>query len=295
MKIFNLLLSVFLFSALTAGPCLALDLHTKFRKQREKQRETYTKDTGNIPDGVMIPELIPLLYQGGEKLKYDISWTGGVKIGEALIEIKKIAGKEDTYNLKVRITSKNGAFSLVYPVDDRHITTVQGPERLPIRHESWQKEGFGYRSHKITEYNQKTGKYTYWSNDKPPRYFTVSGKTQNEFSGFMASRLMPFQPGKPFVVPTWADKMRVKVVVETGQTERLKKTILGEVDTIKIMPILTFSGTYDQRGDTTIWYTNDKCRVPVQVNSKIVIGSLNATLVGWENPACGIYPPVKRY
>ena len=47
------------------------------------------------------------------------------------------------------------------------------------------------------------------------------------------------------------------------------------------------------RGDTVIWYTDDDCRVPVRINSKIIIGSLTAELTAYENPACTLYQTVK--
>ena len=52
---------------------------------------------------------------------------------------------------------------------------------------------------------------------------------------------------------------------------------------------MKFSGLYDKRGDTVVWYTDDVCRVPVQVNSKLIIGSLTARLVAYENKACPQY------
>jgi len=57
---------------------------------------------------------------------------------------------------------------------------------------------------------------------------------------------------------------------------------------------MTFKGLYDKKGDTVIWYTDDECRVPVLINSKIVIGSLTATLAVYQNSACTLYDQVFR-
>ena len=65
--------------------------------------------------------------------------------------------------------------------------------------------------------------------------------------------------------------------------------MLGDVETVVVEPVMTFSGLYDKRGDTVIWYTDDRCRVPVKINSKILIGSLTAELVSYRNPLCGQY------
>lgn len=270
---------------------------TTFYSTESKEKppkDTYEKDTSNIPEGKIIPELLQPLYGGGEHLEYDISWTGGIKLGEAVIDIAEKDKDKKIYELRVSVTSDDGAFSWVYPVKDLHVTQVKGDERFPFEHQAWQKEGYSYEAHKVTIYNQAEGKFTNINNGGRPHVHKVEGYTHNEFSSFMASRLMPFVKGQPFYVPTWADNQRVKVIVEVGDVSSLEKTIFGEVQAREIMPILTFSGTYDQRGDTTVWYTDDECRIPVKVNSKIIIGSLTATLKAWHNPRCNKYPAVER-
>ncbi len=262
--------------------------------REQKPRVTYEKDTANIPEGKMISGLLPLLYGGGEHLEYDISYSGGIKLGEAVIDIVDIDAEKNIFDLRVSVSSENGALSWAYPVKDLHVTRVEGDERLPIEHESWQKEGRGYKAHKVTIFDQKDGVVTYTRNDGKPTVYQIDGSTHNEFSSFLSSRLMPFVQGQPFYVPTWADKKRVKVVVEVGKISTEDETIFGKVTTREIMPILTFSGTYDQRGDTKVWYTDDECRIPVKVNSKIIIGSLTATLKAWHNPQCTKYTAVER-
>jgi hypothetical protein len=84
------------------------------------------------------------------------------------------------------------------------------------------------------------------------------------------------------------------VVVHAVKQKKFDKTLLGPVTTMEIMPIMTFKGLYEKKGDTVIWYTNDECRVPVRINSKIVIGSLTADLAAYDNPACKRYPAVKK-
>ncbi len=126
-------------------------------------------------------------------------------------------------------------------------------------------------------------------NDKLAGEYQVDGETNNEFSAFFNSRLMAFDIGRFFMVPTFADKRRVEVAVHPVTQENMEQTIFGPVTTVEIMPVMTFKGLYDKQGDTVIWYTDDECRVPVQVNSKIIIGSLTAKLTTYENPACKRY------
>ena len=242
-----------------------------------------------IEFGTIDERFIATCYSGGEKFRYDISYTGGLKLGELHLSVDTTDEVEDGYIIHARVTTDNGMFSKIYPIEDAHVTRVKGGDRLPYHYEVWQKEGYNYKAHRVSRYLQEQGRILYQHNDKPVETFTVKTPIQNEFSSFFASRLMEFTPGKPFLVPTFADEKRNEVVVMVRGTEMVKKTILGDVDTMVVEPIMKFSGLYDKRGDTVIWYSNDACRVPVQVNSKLVLGSLTARLVSYKNPACPQY------
>lgn len=248
-----------------------------------------------VPDkpmayGVIDPALLPIGYSGREVLHYDVSWTGGIKIGELHLEVNALSSGSDEFEIRATVTTKNGAVDLLYPIKDLHVTKVRGPKRLPYHYEIWQKEGYRYQAHRVLDYNQDGGEIVYRKNNKLEGVFKIDGETNNEFSSFFNSRLMDFPVGGGFIVPTFADKKRVEVVVNAIAEKRFEETLIGPVDTVEIMPVMTFKGLYDKKGDTVIWYTNDECRVPVLINSKIVIGSLTAELTAYDNPACQRYP-----
>lgn len=276
-SIFLLLVVVPLLASLAAGVAEA----------GEKQEQ-------GVPLGVIDPQLLPIGYSGHEKLTYDVSWSGGIKIGELHLEINALPGAEDSYEIRALVTTKNGAIDYIYPVEDLHVTRVRGSRRLPYHYEVWQKEGRDYRAHRIIEYDQQRGYIRYTKNDKLEGEYRVEGEVNNEFSSFFNSRLMDFQVDSRFMVPTFADKRRVEVIVNVVSREIIEDAIIGPVATVAIMPVLTFEGLYEKRGDTVIWYTDDECRVPVRVNSKIVLGSLTAELTDYQNPAAQCYPAVEK-
>jgi hypothetical protein len=282
-----------LFLLLTAPSVLGEQTDASGQSSNNGSVAAATVPTENIPFGKIDPAIAQIAYSGDEKFFYDITWTGGLKIGELRLEIKKVAGQKDTYEIHAWFTTDNGMFKYIYPVKDTHVTTVKGDDRLPVYYEVWQKEGYSYTAHRMTRYEQQEGKITYQKEGDPIEEFFVNGTTYNEFSSFFVSRVMPLVVGKPFKVPTFADDKRNEVVVETMRKTHIEDTIIGPVDTVEVMPILTFTGLYDKRGDTVIWYTDDECRVPVLINSKIVIGSLTSTLVYYNNPACEKYNAIQ--
>ncbi|BHH83263.1 DUF3108 domain-containing protein [Desulforhopalus sp. 52FAK] len=244
-----------------------------------------------IPVGVIDQNLVHYGYSGKEFLKYDVSWSGGIKIGELHLEMNAIDGVDDGFEIRAFITTKGGAVHLFYPISDLHVTKVQGLDKLPYLYEVWQDEGYSYTAHRYIEFDQEKYSVRYTKDDELKAEYQLDGPVNNEFSSFFNSRLMTFVKDKPFLVPTFADKKRVEVAVHPIEITTLEGTILGDVAAAKIMPVMKFKGLYDKKGDTVIWYTNDKCRVPVKINSKIAIGSLTARLTEYQNPSCDIYLP----
>jgi hypothetical protein len=47
-----------------------------------------------------------------------------------------------------------------------------------------------------------------------------------------------------------------------------------------IQPLLKSEGIFARTGDIVIWLTDDDRRIPVQMKSKVVVGSITATLTG---------------
>lgn len=239
----------------------------------------------SFPLGVSAEAVKAVAYQGNEKLRYTVSWSGGIKIGELHMEVRRIEEEDERFELRARVKD-SGIFHFFYPVDDTFVTIVAGKKRLPVTYEVEQKEGSDYRAKRHTVYNQETGEIKYTKNDNDPVMYQVEGGVHNEFSSFFFTRILQLIPGLPVIVPTFVDGKRHEVVVRTGEMVRLSGTVLGDVDTIPVTPLMKFKGLYDKEGDTVIWFTDDLCRVPVRINSKILIGSLTAELVSYSNPLC---------
>lgn len=246
-------------------------------------------DATHLRFGVILDDLVSIGYSGKEKLVYDVSWTGGIKIGELHMQINAIPDSGDAFEIRVLVTTKNGAVHYIYPIEDLHVTKVKGKKKLPYHYEVWQNEGYSYKAHSEYHYDQVNGIVRYSKNGNFQNEYRIDGEVNNEFSSFLNSRLMEFNVGEHFIVPTFADKKKVDVEVNVVSKKDFKKSIIGPVVAAEIYPVLKFKGLYKKKGDTVIWYSDDECRVPVKVNSKIVIGSLTAELSEYENLNCKRY------
>lgn len=236
-----------------------------------------------LPNQVL-QETLHILYSGDETLHYEVSWSGGVKIGDIHLQIRPQEPPAPGHVILARVKDY-GPLSVVYPVDDSFRCLVDGPMKLPTRYEVEQKEGYGREITRLSEYDQQQRTVRYRKNRNKVETFQVEGTVYNEFASFIMTRALAFRDGEECVVPTFADKKRHEVKVAVVDREE-RQTIFGRKNTIKVQPKMQFRGLYEKSGNTLLWLTDDRCRVPVEIRSRIVVGSLVAELVDYANSAC---------
>jgi len=259
---------------ISGGPILALHAEEHTEKIDRAPNE-------EIPLS-LDPQALAVIYSGREKMHFSVSWSGGVKIGDLVLTVTPNPSGE---GLIIKALIKDyGLFKLLYPVDDTFITLVQGPLKLPSRYDVYQREG-RRKVHRLTLYDQEKFQVSYSKHENPPTLYSLTGPAYNEFSSFFITRALRLRKEEEQAVPSFVDEQRHRVAVKVFGKER-KKTIFGPRNTIKVMPKMNFKGLYDKNGETVFWLTDDACRIPVEIRSKILIGSLVAQLKEYSNPAC---------
>lgn len=280
---YSALLMAILFVA--AMPLSLRGEETEKEVRNGKQEAAVSLGEEDSGEGTVRREIVDIIFSGSETMHFSVSWTGGIKIGDLALDLRS-AGNGD-FAIHARVTDY-GLFRLVYPVDDVFITSIRGGRKLPYRYEVFQREGRGRETRRLTLYDQDGLRVNYRKNDMAEEVFPVAGPVHNEFSSFYITRSMELVPDGSFNVPTFADKKRNEVRVLVKGREDID-TVFGRVRTVVVLPRMKFRGLYDKTGDTVIWLTDDECRVPVRINSKILIGSLTAELTSYTNPACERY------
>lgn len=230
------------------------------------------------------PETLESVFSGDETMHYAVSWSGGVKIGDIYLSIRPEKSHPGGYVIAAKVKDY-GPLAVLYPVDDAFRCLVDGPMKLPYRYEVEQKEGYGRETTRLTLFDQQERMVRYQKNKGQPEVFALAGTAYNEFASFIMTRALAFKEGEEIAVPTFADKKRHEVRVSVLEREK-RATVFGDRQTLKVQPKMHFKGLYDKSGDTVLWLTDDRCRVPVEIHSKIVVGSLVAELVDYANSAC---------
>ncbi|MCI5221137.1 MAG: DUF3108 domain-containing protein [Candidatus Electrothrix sp. AR4] len=258
-------------------PLLLLIL-TLFCLPAALQAKNHVKETPLSIDS----EALAVIYSGQEKMHFSVSWSGGVKIGDLYMTVAPEASG-DGLLITARVTDY-GLFKFFYPVNDTFITAVRGPLKLPYRYDVHQLEG-SMEVRRRTTYDQQKFELRYRKHENPTTLYMLTGPTYNEFSSFFITRSLRLNGKCQQIIPSFVDKKRHKVAVKVLGKEK-KETLFGLMNTIKVMPKMYFKGLYNKDGDTVFWLTDDACRVPVEIRSKILVGSLVAELVEYSNPAC---------
>jgi hypothetical protein len=213
-----------------------------------------------------------------EKLIFDLTWTG-IKAGTATQEIFT---EKDA--VRVISTARSADWiSVFFPVEDRveSILTHASPPLLglPKNYRIKTREGKRYKDKEII-FDHARGKAKYIDHLGGEKAETAIGpNTYDAYSSFYYVRTLPLTVGKSVYVSILDNKELWNVEVQVLRKERLD-TIFGEVNTILIKPLIKSEGIFERKGEIFIWLTDDARRIPVKMQTKVVIGSVTATLVG---------------
>ena len=213
-----------------------------------------------------------------EKLIYDLSWTG-IKAGSATQEFFIEKGA-----IRIVSTARSADWiSAFFPVEDR-VESILGSSSpgqlgLPLNFRMKIREGSHRRDREIIfDHNKGQALYIdHMSGEKTD--LTIEKNTYDPYSSFYYVRRLPLEPGRSVFVSILDYKQLWTVEVQVLKKERIK-TVLGEVDTILIKPLMKSEGIFQRKGAIFIWLTDDARRIPVMMKTKVAIGSITATLVG---------------
>jgi hypothetical protein len=214
-----------------------------------------------------------------EKLIYDLSWTG-IKAGAASLEVVEDGDK-------IRITSMAQSakwISSFYKVDDKvvSILTKEASSPFIVRPLNYTlkiSEGRHKRDREII-FNNDLGSVTYIDHlENIKKDFPIPPNIFDPLSGFYYLRTFDLKVGRSVFVDIFDSKKIWNIEIQVLKKEKLQLP-LGTFDTILIKPILKSEGIFHRKGDILIWLTDDKKRIPVMMQTKVVVGYVTATLVG---------------
>ena len=232
----------------------------------------------------------PLPYREGERLIYDISWFGAVG-GEGILQVKDTVMSKGVPVYLIEVIGRSTGFiRKLYPIEDHTLSHLDVAGLQSQRVEIHISEG-NYKKLKIIEFDQEHQTAIYKVNDDPPEELEIDPHSLDAFSILYAFRTMrdKLAVGKSVFLPLCDDKKKYQLEIQILRRERVNLP-QGMVDTIVVEPLLKSEGVFRRRGKMTVWFTDDDSMIPVMMASKIIIGSIYATLREYSGAKINFIP-----
>lgn len=222
-----------------------------------------------------------------ERLEFELSYTG-IKAGHAVQEVT-----QDGTDILIVSTARSADWlRFFFPVDDRIeslLTSGTPPLHIgsPRLYRERKHEGKTRTNREARFDRQKLEVTTIDHRNKSEKKQAITKRTYDTLSSFYYFRTIPLQVGASYFIDIFDCKRLWNTEVKVLRREELV-TPLGRFKTIVIQPLLKSEGIFARSGDMFIWLTDDDRRIPVQMKSKVIVGSITATLTG------GSYWPVRK-
>lgn len=214
-----------------------------------------------------------------EILKYDLTWMG-IKAGTATLKFSET-------DRGVKISSKAESadwVSLFYRVEDRAVSLVKivdnenGACLKAERYRIKIREGRHRRDKEILFYPEKNEALYINHLENERKTFKVPGDVLDPLSGFYHIRRMEIG-SEPLFVKIFDSKRVWNVKVEVVGRETVE-TEAGSFKTVIVKPQLKSEGIFNKKGEIFIYLTDDDRHIPVLLKTKVLIGYVEAELVG---------------
>ena len=174
------------------------------------------------------------------------------------------------------------SYEWFYKVRDMYETYIDQETLLPLHHIRAVNEGTLSYKHDIT-FDRNSNVATAANGNKYP----ISQCTQDVVSAIYFARNIDYnkyKPGDKIPFEMFLDDKVYPLYIKYMGKEKVE-TKKGTFNAIKIVPLL-IEGTLFKGGEgMAVWVSDDKNHLPLRVNSPIVIGSLKADLMDYQNLA----------
>ncbi|MFM8433360.1 MAG: DUF3108 domain-containing protein [Bacteroidota bacterium] len=238
----------------------------------------------NVPsDGAGQPKLRTLshnAFKPGERLTYRVHY-GFLDAGSAELEVASslsTIGQRECYHV-IGTGRSAGAFDWFFKVRDRYESYVDRDAMVPwlfIRNIS---EG-GYKKSQRVVFKQFQD-----SAASEKKIIAVPDNTQDLISAFYYARTIDFSKasaGQIFPINGYLDDEVLPLNIRFIGRENIE-TKFGTFRCIKFRPMLQEGRVFKDNEDMTVWISDDLNKIPIRVQTDILVGSIKMDLSGFEN------------
>jgi len=219
---------------------------------------------------VLPPPAEPI--KAGESLRFNVRY-GFISAGTAWLEVPEVVdwNGRPSWRLVARAES-NGFFDKVYKVRNRIESVWDQERRFSWRYFEDRHEG-RFNANDTLMFDPSRGEVRY----KDGQTYPIPPEVQDALSSFYFTRFQALPLGGSITFDYHASRKSLPLEVKVLGRQRIK-TPAGRFNCIVIEPVLKAGGIFKNKGRLVIWLTDDERRIPVQMRSKVMIGSIAVTL-----------------
>ncbi len=214
----------------------------------------------------------------GERLGFSVNY-GFINAGDAVMSIPGYDTVEGRRCYRVEFTVNSlQSFAWIYKVEDHYLTFIDVDAIAPLKFEQHIREGT-YRRDFVAEFDQarhlaKTSEGVY----KIPEY------VHDIMSAFYYVRTIDFSgyvPGETVSLYNFYKDTSYALLVRFLGRQELEVEA-GTFKTIVVEPLVREGGLFKSEGRIVIWLSDDDRKIPVRVNTKVVVGSIDVELTSYS-------------
>lgn len=208
----------------------------------------------------------------GEYFQFSIEWSG-LNGGNALMQVQNLQTLDGHRVWRIVTKAESNSFvSKFYKVRDRAESCIDAESLYTRRFEKHLREG-AYKKDLLIRFDQRSKKAVY----EDGKSMDVPARVHDVLSAFYYVRTCPLPDGGTISIPTHDNEKSYDMVVKVIRRERVEVPA-GKFDCVVVEPIMKSEGIFKSKGDMFVWLSDDDRRIPVQVKSKVPIGSISVTL-----------------
>lgn len=224
-------------------------------------------------------------FQEGEWFKFEMSYSGLVKAGNATLSLKETSldGK-DVYHV-VGKGWTTGAIKWMFKVKDRYESYFDKETGVPYKFIRKIDEGGHTKDIEIT-FDQKNRKAEVF-NKKHKSVKTVATEkdVQDMVSAFYYLRnnydTEKISMGDVVELSMFFDEENYGFKLKYLGKETIE-TEFGKVKTLKFRPYVMAGRVFKEEESLTLWVSADKNKIPLKVQADLAVGSLRADLIAFK-------------
>ncbi len=230
----------------------------------------------------------------GERLVYDVAWQKFLTAGEGILKVSSKNNLPSDPVYKIEIIGRTvGFIGSIYKAKDHTSAWFDAVNMLSKKVIIKIAEN-DYRKTKIISFDRTKNIAIYKVNEGSAEEFKVAPRAQGPVSALYIFRAHKdrIKRGEDVSIILFDDRQQYKLAIKNLGKERIHLPI-GTIDTIKTVADLKTEGVFRRKGKMTVWFSDDDAFAPVQMATKVIIGSVYSSLREFEGADIKLVPEPK--